>query len=598
MVWNGLYQHGQGGIEIPTIKLQHSQLSDIQKFNGHVYDASRWVSDLSQIGVVVENSNDSEIEIEVFPDRPDLLSHENISRAARSFLENVDAPCEIDINHGPEKMLVDPSMEHVRPHVFAAIVRGVYTGDSDLAKDLFVQSLMDHQEKLHTTLGRKRKSVSIGVHDLGGVQGPFSVSADNGNSVFTPLGGEREMTLTEILEFHPKGVEYAHLIEPEKGYPLIRDCHGKVLSFPPIINGVDTKVTTESSDFLIDVTGWDRRACLAAIRLVALSLFERGGTVESVDVSQWDGSHWRLDFDPVEHKVPESLIKMILGIEVDSNTLEESISKMGGKIVGKVKVDQEAIGSKWDGTSGDDLAYLIQMPAWRGDLLHPVDIVEDIIIGMGLSSLPDKKSQVNLPGSPLIDSYTERRIRQSIRALGAHEVQTLTLTNDIREFQDVRTRPRGAITRIRNPITKEHGILRQNILPSLMEVLAANRHHELPHRIFELGATVIDHSNSTSVAWACADANAGFSTAKGFCMSLLRDLGANENNLTLVEGTPNEGPWLAGRVAKVMIGDIHIGTFGEVDPSVSHKFGLRVPIHAGEFYVNTIVDALPDPLFR
>ena len=91
---------------------------------------------------------------------------------------------------------------------------------------------------------------------------------------------------------------------------------------------------------------------------------------------------------------------------------------MGGKIVGKVKVDQEAIGSKWDGTTGDDLAYLIQMPAWRGDLLHPVDIVEDIIIGMGLSSLPNKKSQVNLPGSPLIDSYTERRIRQSIRALG------------------------------------------------------------------------------------------------------------------------------------------------------------------------------------
>ena len=131
-----------------------------------------------------------------------------------------------------------------------------------------------------------------------------------------------------------------------------------------------------------------------------------------------------------------------------------------------------------------------------------------------------------------------------------------------------------------------------------MEVLAANRHHELPHRIFELGATVIGHSNSTSVAWACADANAGFSTAKGFCMSLLRDLGADENNVKLVEGPPKEGPWLAGRVAMVMIGDIHIGTFGEVDPNVSFKFGLRVPIHAGEFYVNRIVDSLPDPLFR
>ena len=583
---------------MPTIKLQHSQLGDIQKFNGHIYDASRWVSDLSQIGVVVENSTDSEIEIEVFPDRPDLLSHENLARAARSFLEDVEAPCGIDVNHGQERMVVDPSMKYVRPHVFAVIVREVYTGKSDSAKDLFVQSLMDHQEKLHTTLGRKRKSVSIGVHDLGGIQGPFSVSADKGDSVFTPLGEEREMALTEILEFHPKGVEYAHLVNPELGYPLIRDCKGKVLSFPPIINGVDTKVTTESSDFLIDVTGWDRRACLAAIRLVALSLHERGGTVESVDVSQWDGSHWRLDFDPVEHKVPESLINMILGIEVDSNTMEKSISRMGGKIVGKVRVDEEAIGSRWDGTAVDDLAYLIHMPAWRSDLLHPVDIVEDLIIGMGLNSLPEKKSEVNLPGSPLIDSYTERRIRQSIRALGAHEVQTLTLTNDIREFQDVRIQPRGAVTRIRNPITKEHGILRQNILPSLIELLAANRHHELPHRIFELGATVIDHSNSASVAWACADANAGFSTAKGFCMSLLRDLGADENNVKLVEGPPKEGPWLAGRVAIVMIGDAHIGTFGEVDPNVSFKFGLRVPIHAGEFYVNRIVDSLPDPLFR
>ena len=556
------------------------------------------MSDLSQIGVVVENSTDSEIEIEVFPDRPDLLSHENLARAARSFLEDVEVPCGIDVNHGQERMVVDSSMKYVRPHVFAVIVREVYTGKSDSAKDLFVQSLMDHQEKLHTTLGRKRKSVSIGVHDLEGVQGPFSVSADKGDSVFTPLGEERDMTLTEILEFHPKGVEYAHLVNPELGYPLIRDCKGKVLSFPPIINGVDTKVTTESSDFLIDVTGWDRRACLAAIRLVALSLHERGGTVESVDVSQCDGSHWRLDFDPVEHKVPESLINMILGIEVDSNTMEKSISRMGGKIVGRVRVDEEAVGSRWDGTAVDDLAYLIQMPAWRSDLLHPVDIVEDLIIGMGLNSLPEKKSQVNLPGSPLIDSYTERRIRQSIRALGAHEVQTLTLTNDIREFQDVRMQPRGAVTRIRNPITKEHGILRQNILPSLMEVLAANRHHELPHRIFELGATVIDHSNSTSVAWACADANAGFSTAKGFCMSLLRDLGADENNVKLVEGPPKEGPWLAGRVAMVMIGDIHIGTFGEVDPNVSFKFGLRVPINAGEFYVNRIVDSLPDPLFR
>ena len=84
-------------------------MNDIHEFNGHVYDSSRWISELSQIGVVIENSNDSEIEIEVFPDRPDLLSHENLARAARSFLENVEAPCGIDVNRGPEQMVVDPS---------------------------------------------------------------------------------------------------------------------------------------------------------------------------------------------------------------------------------------------------------------------------------------------------------------------------------------------------------------------------------------------------------------------------------------------------------------------------------------------------------
>ena len=173
-------------------------------------------------------------------------------------------------------MVVDPSMEYVRPHVFAAIVRGVYTGNSDLAKDLFVQSLMDHQEKLHTTLGREGNLFQLGYMTCR-VSRVHSQSPPTKDSVFTPLGEEREDGTTEILEFHPKGVEYAHLIEPELGYPLIRDCNDKVLSFPPIINGTDTMVTTESSDFLIDVTGWDRRACLAAIRLIAYHCMSEEG---------------------------------------------------------------------------------------------------------------------------------------------------------------------------------------------------------------------------------------------------------------------------------------------------------------------------------
>lgn len=546
--------------------------------------------------MVVERCDSNEVEIEIFPDRPDLLSHETMARAARSFLGGIFTPCSLNVIKGSEKMLVDSAMEGVRPHVFAAIVRGVDQGSSEAQRDRFIQSLMDHQEKLHTTLGRRRRAVSIGVHDLKNIQGPFKVTSDDGSSAFTPLGTEREMTLVEILEHHPKGREYSHLIEPSKGYPLISDSQGSVISFPPVINGVETTVTTGTSDFLIDVTGWDRRACIAAMRLIALSLSERGGKIESVDVSQYDGSVWRIDMEPVQHLVPAALVSMILGEDPGLEAVSSSISRMGGNLVGRENMGSASGGSRWDGEDQNSPGYLIEMPSWRFDILHAVDIVEDIAIGIGLDRLPSQDSEMNLPGSPLEGASIERRIRQSIRALGVHEVQTLTLTSEAKDFQAVRLDPEGVITRIRNPITREHGILRQSVLPSLLSVLAANRHHELPHRIFELGAIVFDHHNSSSVAWACAERNAGFTSAKGYALSLLRDLGSDESEITLFEGAPGYGPWLAGRVAVVKIRDTEVGSFGEIDPSVSSAFGLRVPVHAGEFDVRTLTELLPDPL--
>lgn len=546
--------------------------------------------------MVVERCDSNEVEIEIFPDRPDLLSHETMARAARSFLGGILTPCSLSVIKGSEKMIVDLTMEGVRPHVFAAIVRGVNQGSSEVQRDRFIQSLMDHQEKLHTTLGRRRRAVSIGVHDLKNIQGPFSVTSDDGSSAFTPLGTEKEMTLVEILESHPKGKEYSHLIEPSEGYPLITDSQGRVISFPPIINGVETTVTTSTSDFLIDVTGWDRRACIAAMRLIALSLSERGGIIESVDVSQYDGSVWRIDMEPVQHLVPAALVSMILGEDPGLEAISSSICRMGGNLVGRENMGSASGGSRWDGENQNSTGYLIEMPSWRFDILHPVDIVEDIAIGIGLDRLPSQDSEMNLPGSPLEGASMERRIRQSIRALGVHEVQTLTLTSEAKDFKAVRLGPGGAITRIRNPITREHGILRQSVLPSLLSVLAANRHHELPHRIFELGAIVLDHHNSSSVAWACAERNAGFTSAKGYALSLLRDLGSDEGEIALFEGAPGYGPWLAGRVAVVKIRGTEIGSFGEIDPSVSSAFGLRVPVHAGEFDVRTLTELLPDPL--
>ena len=173
--------------------------------------------------------------------------------------------------------------------------------------------------------------------------------------------------------------------------------------------------------------------------------------------------------------------------------------------------------------------HIVEMPRWRFDILHPIDIVEEIATGIGYESLGEAHSSLALEGVPLTRANLIRRINESLSSQGIQQVQSLTLSNDSSQFGNMRWEEQGEVTRISNPITTEHTILRQNILPSLMEILAENRHHELPQRIQECGEVVRDHSNAWKVAWACAETNSGFTVAKGIAQALIRDLGAREN---------------------------------------------------------------------
>ena len=81
---------------------------------------------------------------------------------------------------------------------------------------------MDMQEKLHFGLGRKRNKASIGVHDFDNVTPPFTYKAVEPKSIsFVPLSKTHEMNLDEILKYHEKGIDYAHLLEGFEKYPVI-----------------------------------------------------------------------------------------------------------------------------------------------------------------------------------------------------------------------------------------------------------------------------------------------------------------------------------------------------------------------------------------
>lgn len=226
--------------------------------------------------------------------------------------------------------------------------------------------------------------------------------------------------------------------------------------------------------------------------------------------------------------------------------------------------------------------------------MHPVDIVEDIAIGFGYHNLPEKLSEVHLDAIPLVSSHLHRRIRSSLRSLRIQETQGLTLSNEKDQFDRVRWEPVAEVARISNPISVEHTILRQSILPSLLVLLSSNRHHELPQRVYELSDVVRGGKNQSRVAWACAEVGGGFASSKGVAQALLRDLGIGIDEVSLVEAVG--GPWINGRGAVVMFDGVEVGSFGEISPEVLNKFGLRSPVNAGEFDVEVLSRIAPDPI--
>ena len=557
-----------------------------------------WSKWLPEIGCPVDRNDVMEIEVEVFPDRPDMLSHETISKASRSFLSTGKEDLDLRTTEGEITLSVDSTLDRVRPVIMGAVVRGVDTGSNEEEKEDFIQSLMDHQEKLHMTLGRKRKFSSIGVHDLTALKPPFQVKTVASSFSFTPLACSEEMTIGEILDRHPKGSEFAHLMEDFDEFPIIVDSKDRVLSFPPIINGSHTTVNYETRDFFIDVTGWDERACEACLLLICLSLSERGGSVESIEIRRQNGERISTPRgDARKHRVPNRLIKMILGLDLEREDLVKAIGKMGGRLEESRTVTEGPNEyGRWADCVVGELEHLISMPRWRSDIMHPIDLVEDIAIGFGFERLPMVLSSTHIDALPLEKSILKRRFGESMRACGLQEVQSLTLSNEGDQFDLVRWPHGGGLARIANPITSDHTILRHYLLPSLLRILSANRHHELPQRIYELGEVVRSSENFDRGAWACAEAGNGFTSAKGIAQAFLRDMGAEMGKVDFEPTPAGRGPWIAGRGCRVIIDGEEIGEFGEVDPEVSLSFGLKTPIQAGEINLESIRRLIPDPI--
>lgn len=565
--------------------------------DGFEHNIDRLNDELPLLGTDIDACDENQLDIEIFPDRPDLLSGETLAYAMANFLHGAPASPDLDVQPSGVTMTVDPDLRDIRPVVYGALVRNVALSENSEDAEQFIKGLMDHQEKLHFALGRGRQRASIGVHDFAALAPPFRVTAVEGDRTFVPLACDQPMSVSDVLLQHTKGVEYAHLLEGMSRYPLILDKNDDVLSFPPIINGDHTTVTHTTRDFFVDVTGWDERACEAALMLVCLQLAQRGGTVESVEITACDG---RTITTPngagKTHAVPEELVENLLGRSFSDEEIHTAIQRMGGRFEGRQPAPNDApsqSNSMAVARAGTN-ELMFTMPRWRFDLLHPVDLVEELAIGHGYEDLGTDVPKATLTAQPRADHHLRRRLRTSMQGMGMMQIQSLTLSNQHDQFDSMRWTPTHEVTLITNPITVDHTMLRQHLLPGLLKLLSGNRHHDLPQSVYELGTVVRDHVNAERLAFITAERSGGFAAVRGRIQALCRDLGVDEWIAEPLE--VGDGPWLAGRGAKVIINGTWVGCFGEVDPAVASLYDLRVPLNGAEFDVDALMSAVQDPV--
>jgi phenylalanyl-tRNA synthetase beta chain len=406
---------------------------------------------------------------------------------------------------------------------------------------------------------------AIGVHDYRDITPPFTYKAVDPESIqFVPLGKTETMDLEEILRKHEKGKDYAWTLEGFSRYPIIVDANDEVLSFPPIINGTLTTVTEDTKDIFLDLTGTDMNAVTHALNIIATALAERGGKIEKVEVVYSDESMKTPNLVPSEMNLELKYLNSMLGTNL---TLEDA----------KINLEKMRFGAEIKNG-----IIKTSVPAYRGDILHPIDLVEDVAISYGYMNFEPVLPEAMTFGKPMEIIEFCGKLRTLMVGLGFSEVINLTLSNEKDQFERMNLE---VVDRAiaKNPLTEDHTCLRVSLIPSLLSTLRVNRHRDLPQRIFEIGIVVPKEQNVYKLGGVAIHPKASFTEAKSLVEGILRTVGMQYSIQPL-----NLGSFITGRCAQVILDDEVLVVFGELHPDVITNFDLSNPIMAFELDVEVL----------
>lgn len=520
---------------------------------------------INLFGTHLENLDDLEIELEILPNRPDLISFRNFMRSFKAFLGKEKFLKKYDVKKPDSYSVVNVSqnVKNIRPFTACAIVRGL---KFDSVK---IKEIIDVQEKLHATLGRNRKKLAIGIYPLEKIKLPISYDSLPPEKIkFIPLESHKEMSGAEILKKHPSGKEFAHLLEGRDRFPVFIDAAGKILSMPPIINSEETgRIDEKTRDVFLECSGFDFHTLQKTIVILSTMLAEMGGIIQQMKLNYDGGEFVTPDFTPKKMKISVENANRLLGSKLKESDLPKLFQKMEYEYKGGV----------------------VSVPPWRTDVLHEVDLIEDLAISHGYENFSPQLKILPTIGKESQESKLKNKISELLCGLGFIENISYHLVKK-EELAVFNTQEK---IEVENSKT-EYRFLRPNILIPTLRIFSENKDHDYPQNVFEIGTvfsidkdkkTETNIQESENLLAACSPGN--FTKSKQILEYLFGLLQVNH----VIQESKEEG-LVDGRTAGIFVNGKKIGYFGEMHPETLKKFNIKMPISLIEISLEKVFEKI------
>jgi len=531
---------------MPVITLSYSNL---QKLIGK--SSKKQISEsLPFLGLDIESEEGDQVRVEYSPNRPDYSTDFGIALGMQGLLGVKTGAIKLNIKKSNYSIKVNHTVSKVRPFVTGIIAKN---GKIDFK---IIQQLMTMQEDLHLGIGRKRKKSSIGIHDLDQISFPLTYTTTNRNHSFVPLTSQKTMTISEILENTDVGKDYGGLLGNSSQIPILLDSDDNTVSFPPIINAAMTVVVPKTKSLFVEVTGINKQDAEDMLAIVTTILQSAGFSLYGIKITGTNNSSPKLESRKIT--ITPTLINDTLGLSLSAPKIITALRKSRLDAISKGK------------------NIICTIPAYRFDIFGPMDLVEEVALGYGIQNLEPTISPSQTIGKINSISLQLKSLDKTMIGLGYLEALNSSLTSK-RVLYDMTNRDSTKIISVLDSKSQEHTILRDSILPGLLENLSKNIHESYPQKMFETGTVfitdnpIVEKINFSGIS---AHKDANFTEIKSIVQSAL-NIGFGIKIETKTSTNPT---FEQGHCASIILNNIPIGIIGKIDSKIIEHYKIRVPV--------------------